>query len=98
MYYKNDEAFNFETIEDNKMTKFEAEYHKKYIVCGNLVSARDKIAYHINCNWIYSAHWKDETWISQASQDCNTRIDEVKRQLNELFVARKMIDDIESIG
>jgi len=78
------------------MTKFEAEYKKDYFICGTLVSARDKIAYHINSNWIYSAHWNDDTWVDQASKDCNERIDQVKKELSGLMAARNMIDNIET--
>jgi len=78
------------------MTKFEAETDRHYFHSNSqFKTTKERIAYYINSNWIYSAHWKDETWVEQAKEDCLTRIDQVQKELNELKLAMIIIENID---
>ena len=79
------------------MTQYEAEHEKKYIhpVTGRVITARSYIAASINDFWMYSMHWKDETWVEQAKQDVLVRIEQVTKDLKNLKKAQKLLDQIE---
>jgi uncharacterized protein CbrC (UPF0167 family) len=77
------------------MTKFEAEYKKDFIVNGRNATAKEKIAYFINSNWIYSKDWNDENWVNSAKEACIQRIKAVTDDLNDLRQAIKLLDSIE---
>lgn len=77
------------------MEKYEAEYKKQYShIDGSIVTARDKIAYAINDQWIYSLHWKKDTWIEQAKRDLKKRTEETKADLNLLKQASELLNSI----
>lgn len=78
------------------MNKYEAEYKRQYShVDGSLVTAKEKIAYAINDDWIYSMHWKDETWINQAKEDLQTRFNANAKEFNQLKQAEELLNDID---
>ncbi len=79
------------------MTLFEATYNNKYVVRGrdNLVSAKDKIASCINSTWVYSMHWKIDSWHIQAKEDLNTEIIAAKERIRELEQAKSILNKIE---
>ena len=77
------------------MNKYEAEVKKQYShVDGKLVTAKEKIAYAINDEWIYSMHWKNDTWITQASRDLQKRISFNVREYNLLKQAEELLNSI----
>ena len=77
------------------MNKFEAETYRQFTgYSGEQITLKEWIAAEINSSWIYSAHWKDETWVQQAKNDCLSRIDTVKKDLDSLY---KVLVEIEKI-
>lgn len=82
------------------MTKYEAENIKQYTIGyggkSRLITTKDFIANAINSPWLYSVHWKNETWVQQAKQDCSIRIRDVTDELNNLKTAFKLLESIES--
>lgn len=79
------------------MTKYEAETKKQYLVNGKLRTAKQFIEYNINTTWLYSIHWKNESWIKSAKVDCLDRIASVKKDLNCLEASFKLLESIEDI-
>ncbi len=79
------------------MTKYEAETSKVYFSAGCLITAKAKIASAIDDSWIYSMHWKDDTWVDQARDACINRIDSLRWELSQLESAMELIKSIEPI-
>lgn len=78
------------------MTKFEAETYRKFTgYNGRKITLKEWIALQINSTWIYSEHWKQETWVKQAKADCLHRINLVKKDLDSLHKALSEIEKIE---
>jgi hypothetical protein len=81
------------------MTKYEAENIKQYTIRywgkTRLITTKDFIANAIDSPWLYSVHWKNETWVQQAKQDCSNRIRDVTAELNNLKTAFKLLESIE---
>jgi len=78
------------------MNKYEAEYKKQYVSSSDgLITAKQKIATVINSTWLYSMHWKDDTWIEQAKSDVQKRIIEVTKDLALLNQAELLLNEIE---
>ena len=79
-----------------KLSKYTAENKKQYShVNGDIVTAKHKIAFAINTSWIYSMHWKDETWIEQAKKDIQDRLQSVAEEHNLLLQANELLNSIE---
>jgi hypothetical protein len=79
------------------MTKFEAETYKQFAgYNGEQITLKEWIAAQVNDSWIYSAHWKDESWVKQAKNDCLSRIDTVKKDLYSLYRALEKIEKIDA--
>ena len=77
------------------MTKYEAETKKQYSANAVLVTAKNKIAHYIDSRWIYSMHWKKESWVEQARIDLKKRQAEIAEVHNKLLLAQQMLDSIE---
>ncbi|MEQ1636690.1 MAG: hypothetical protein ABL903_08350 [Methylococcales bacterium] len=70
------------------MTKFEAETYRKFTgYNGEQVTLKEWIANQIDSSWLYSHHWKEITWVEQAKEDCQSRISQVKKDLDSLYNA-----------
>ena len=76
------------------MTKYEAETKKQYLANTGLITAKNKIAHCIDGRWIYSMHWKKESWVEQARIDLKKRQEELYKVHNELLLAQQMLDNI----
>jgi len=63
---------------------YELTYVKQYSLNGRLITGRELAANAINTNWIYSSHWKEETWIKDAKNDCISRIMDIEKELIKL--------------
>lgn len=74
----------------------EATYNKNYSRGDRQVTLRDKVSRLINSSWIYSRHWKHETWVEQAKVDCASRIVEVSQELKQLELAKELLDSVGS--
>ena len=80
----------------NKLSKYTAENKKQYShVNGDIVTAKHKIAFAINTSWIYSMHWKDDTWVEQAKKDMEKRLQLITKELNLLIQANELLNSIE---
>lgn len=78
------------------MNKYEAEHKKQYShKDGTLITAKHKIASAVNDSWIYSYHWKNDTWLEQAQEDLTQRIANVTTDLNRLNQAQSLLNSIE---
>ena len=78
------------------MNKFEAETKKQYShVNGTITTARNKIAYAINTDWIYSMHWKRDTWVEQAKRDLEKRLMANSKDYNLLKQAQELLESID---
>ena len=77
------------------MTKYEAEIKKQYVHGNNLVTAKQKIAFTLNDTWIYSIHWKNDTWIDQAKVNLQDRLRENAKDLEGLQMAETLLNTIE---
>ena len=80
----------------NKLSKYTAENKKQYShLDGDIVTAKHKIAFAINTSWIYSMHWKDDTWVEQAKKDMEKRLQLIAKELNLLIQANELLNSIE---
>ena len=80
----------------NKLSKYTAENKKQYShLDGDIVTAKYKIAFAINSSWIYSMHWKDDTWVEQAKKDMEKRLQLITKELNLLIQANELLNSIE---
>lgn len=78
------------------MTKFEAETYRQYTgYNGKKITLKEWIANQVNSSWLYSIHWKDSSWVEQAKEDCLSRIDYVKKDLDSLYKALSELNAID---
>ncbi len=78
------------------MHKYDAATKKQYIGWDNeLITAKEKLAQCINDRWIYSMHWKEDTWVEQARKDLIKRQQECIEEQKMLSAAYEILQSIE---